>query len=146
MKKLLIFTFLTLAAIGCKKTVEEPQVTQIPEDIEMKRITSAPWLMYKATANGLNIWDVGVIESCQKDDTYKFYKDSSLMQYENANICSGNTDSTESSWSFYEGRKKLIGTILNITDTAEIVLLDDNFLNVKLDYEGSPVVIYFKKK
>ncbi|MBL7835918.1 MAG: hypothetical protein JNM67_00230 [Bacteroidetes bacterium] len=145
MRKLLIFTCLTLTLLACKKTEEEPKVTPVPEDIEMKRITSAPWLMYKATANSLNIWDVGVIEPCQKDDTYKFYKDSSLMQYENANICSGNTDSTESYWSFYEGRKKLIGTILNITDTAEILLLDDNFMNVKIDYEGSPVVLYFKK-
>ena len=112
----------------------------------MKRITSHDWIMYKVTLGGLNMWDAGVIQSCQKDDSYKFYKDSVLMTYENANVCSGNSDSTESSWQFFDGRKKLVGTILGSTDTADILLLDDLNLNVQVDYSGSPAVIYFKKK
>lgn len=147
MRKLVLFVVLSTALFACKKKTEDSvnNPAPAPEDLEMKRITSHDWIMYKVTLGGLNMWDAGVIQSCQKDDSYKFYKDSVLMTYENANVCSGNSDSTESSWQFFDGRKKLVGTILGSTDTADILLLDDLNLNVQVDYSGSPAVIYFKK-
>lgn len=141
-----LFILTAVIFVSCKKTEDEkPQVNNPPaSDIEMNRICAAPWKAYQVDVNNMNIWDL-LIEPCQKDDTYKFNRDSSLIHYENANVCSGMPDSSSSEWTFYEGRKKLIGTILGITDTAEIVTLQDNEMKLSVDYNGMPALIYFKK-
>lgn len=141
-----IFIFSVIIFAACKKTEDEkPQVNNTPtSDIEMNRICANPWKAYQVDVNNMNIWDL-LIEACQKDDTYKFNRDSSLIHYENTDVCSGMPDSSSSQWTFYEGRKKLIGTILGITDTAEIVTLQDNEMKLSVDYNGMPALIYFKK-
>jgi len=50
-----------------------------------------------------------------------------------------------SNWSFYDGRKKLIGSVLGINDTATILDLQDATMNLLVDYNGNPVTVYFKK-
>jgi hypothetical protein len=85
-----------------------------------------------------------MIEDCQKDDTYRFYRDSTLMVYDNTDKCSGGTDSTDSEWQFFDGRKKLIGTILGTTDTANVLVLDPSSMILGIDFDGSPLKVYFK--
>ena len=135
-----------IAFSACKKEIIIEQGMPAPEDVEMKRITAAPWIVYKVTLGGTDIWNLGLIPSCQKDDSYIFRRDSSLTQYENAEICAGGSDSTNSEWTFYEGRKKLIGSVLGIDDTATILDLQDASMNLLVDYNGNPVTVYFKKK
>lgn len=141
---------MALLAVGiyaCKKETETPQTNDPPAptvDIDLKNISAKPWVMYKAELAGINIWNSGMIPDCQKDDLYRFYKDSTLMTYENTKKCSGNTDSTESSWMFYNNKKQIIGTILGIEDTADVVTLNETTLNLSIDYQGSPVKLYFK--
>lgn len=130
---------------ACKKETIIETDKQPPVDVEMNRITANPWIVYKVTMGGTDIWNLGLIPSCQKDDTYKFSKDSTMTQYENAEICSGGTDSTISKWSFYDGRKKVIGSVLGINDTATILDLQDASMNLLVDYNGNPVTVYFKK-
>ena len=45
----------------------------------------------------------------------------------------------------YDGRKKLIGSVLGINDTATILDLQDATMNLLVDYNGNPVTVYFKK-
>lgn len=145
MKKLLIFGLLAVGFFACKKEDPQPGSNDVVEDIPMKRLTSFPWLVYKATLNGNNIWNLGLIDACQKDDTYKFNRDSSLINFENTNVCSGNPDSTMTDWRFYQGRDKLIATMLGITDTALILALDTADMQLQVNYQGSPVILFFKK-
>lgn len=150
MKKYLVFTFILVAAIAsCKKEKEEPEKKEDPkqEDLEMKRITKHQWIVYRVEVGGTDFWNFpGAFQTCQKDDSYRFYKDSTLMQYENTTFCSGGKDSTASSWQFYDGRKKLIGTLLGITDTVGIISLEDTTMQLLADYQGNPATIFFKKK
>jgi len=149
MKKLLFLSLLAFLAFeACKKkddpVVEPPKSTA---DVEMNRITKHQWTIYQLTVGGTDLWNFpGAFPSCQKDDSYRFYRDSTLMQYENSNVCSGNPDSTATSWRFYEGRKKIIGTILGLTDTVGVVSLEDSLMQLSVDYQGNPALIYFKKK
>lgn len=130
---------------ACKKDkVADPAPVVVQEDLELKKITSAPWKIYRVEVNGFDVYALAV-PACQQDDSYRFYKDSTLMQYENGNICSGNPDSTATRWQFYEGKTKLIGTVLGMTDTASIVTLEDALLKLSVDYNGNPAVIFFKK-
>jgi hypothetical protein len=145
MKYLFSVIVLVFLLNACKKETIIEQGAPAPEDIEMNRITANPWIVYKVTLGGTDIWNLGLIPSCQKDDTYKFRRDSSLTQYENSEVCSGGTDSTESTWTFYEGRKKIIGSVLGIDDTATILDLQETTMNLLVDYNGNPVTVYFKK-
>lgn len=147
MKKTLIVITAICALYACKKETETPSNTNntvIPEDLEMKKITAKPWLIYKAESNGVNVWNLGAVEKCQKDDTYRFYKDSLLKQYDNIDKCSGTTDSTDSEWYFYNNKKQLVGSILGLQDTVDIVTLSETELTVSLDYDGMPLKIFFK--
>lgn len=147
LSRLFLFVFVLLGLNACKKE-DPPKKTinndQPGTDVEMIKITASPWIAYRADFNGLNGWDF-LVEDCQKDDSYKFNKDSTVVQYENANICSGMPDSTTNNWNFYEGRKKLIGTFFGITDTATIITLLDKEMKLNVDYNGTPVTIYFKR-
>lgn len=146
MKQFLISLSFVLLLFSCKKEDVVDITPKQAEDLEMKFITAFPWIIYKVTLNGSNIWDIGLIEACLKDDSYSFKRDSSLIQFENKNICSGNPDSTVTQWTFYEGRKKIIASVLSLTDTAEILLLNESDMELMVDYEGSPVRVFFKKK
>lgn len=143
--------FLTYAACKKENNVQPLPGTNVtpivPVDHEMIRITRSEWLIYKVDANGTDVWQIpGIIETCTKDDTYRFYKDSILTSYENSNICSGRADSTRSNWQFIDGRKKLSATLLGGNDTADIVLLTDTTMNLLLNYNGTDATIFFKKK
>lgn len=146
MKKIfLVFAIISVWAVSCKKETESPaNPPAVTEDLELKRITSAPWKIYRVEVNGFDVYSLAV-PACQQDDSYRFYKDSTLMQYENGDICSGNPDSLATHWEFYDGKKKLIGTVLGMTDTASVVTIEDALLKLSVDYNGSPAVIFFKK-
>lgn len=147
MKKLSLIAVLVLLAYSCRKTGEDPapSTPQVVDDVEMRLITAFPWVAYKVSLSGVNIWDLGMIESCMKDDTYKFHKDSTFTQFENSNVCAGSEDSTQHDWMFYQGRKKIIGTFFGVRDTGEIMLLDTANFQVQVDYEGAPATLFFKK-
>lgn len=150
MKTRLIILAVLTGLAACKKEKDEyvqPEIVTDPpvqKDTIMDMISASSWLAYRADVNGFNVWDL-LVEDCTKDDTYRFYRDSTLMQYENTEVCPGSTDSSGSVWRFHEGRKKLIGTILNITDTAEILSLTKTEMKLSVDYNGTPALIYFKK-
>jgi hypothetical protein len=146
MKKVVFFfTLGCLCFCACKKKKEV--VDDKPkEDIEMQRITKHPWEVYKLVVSGSDIWNTFLIKDCQKDDYYRFSKDSVLTQYENTNICAGGTDSVSSEWHFYEGRKKLIGTILGMTDTADVIMLEETEMQLGVTFQDNPTVIHFRKK
>ncbi len=136
---------------GCKKKEDTPKTNDpvvVPtDDIEMKRISKHQWMIYKLELSGTDVWNNPlIVKDCERDDSYRFYKDSTLMKYENANICSGEADSTENTWQFYDGRKKIIGTLIGIKDTLGIVSLQDTFMQLSVDFMGNPALIYFKKK
>ncbi|MEZ4804579.1 MAG: hypothetical protein R2852_03625 [Bacteroidia bacterium] len=144
---LLIFVFSFAIISSCKKDKTEDEIkdNNTLSEVELNRISAFPWLIYKVEVSGADIWNLGLIPDCQKDDTYRFYKDSTLMSYENDDVCSGGMDSTASQWQFHDGKKKIIATIFGLKDTAEVKKLDDLNLHLSMDYEGSPALIYFKK-
>lgn len=148
MKKELLAIILLLLVFSCKKKEKGDDGPATPaQDIEMKRITQWKWLVYKVEVGGVDFWKLpGVIESCTKDNTYKFYKDSVLIQYENSEICSGADDSSRSEWQFIDGRKKLMATLFGMSDTANIVSLGDSTMQLGINYQGNDALIYFKKK
>lgn len=140
-----------LLMVSCKKeTPEKPddKTTNTPViNYEMLRISKPNWIIYKFELGGFDYWSIpGVIDACNKDNTYHFYTDSTLTTYENDNVCTGSTDSTRSTWQFLDNNKKIEATLLGITDTADILLLTDSTMNLSFDYNEQPAKVYFKKK
>lgn len=148
MKKEWLAIVLLLFVFSCKKKDKGDDGPGTPaQDIEMQRITRWKWLVYKVDVGGVDFWKLpGVIESCTKDNTYRFYRDSVLTQFENSEVCSGATDSSQSEWRFIDGRKKVMATLFGLSDTANVVSLGDSTMQLGINYQGSDAVIYFKKK
>jgi hypothetical protein len=149
------FQFTILAAIGlfffsCEKESSDqltPANNTTAVDYEMLHITKPEWLIYKVDAGGTDVWQLpGIISTCSKDDTYRFYKDSILTTFENKNICSGGTDSSRSRWQFIDGRKKVTATLLGTSDTATILELTDSTMRLFVNYMGTDATVFFKKK
>lgn len=147
MKKLFILTLIFSGLIySCKKTddkKEEPKV----EDLTYKKLTQNKWQVVKALSGNINVWTIpGLVESCLKDDYYRFKKDSVLTSYDYNNKCSGSPDSTNSTWYFIYGNTKVIrGTFFNQTSDATIIDLTDSTAQFRTLYNGSDVDIYFKR-
>ncbi len=136
---------------SCKKSKDTvtPVVpeTVIPVDYEMIRICKPEWLIYKVDVGGTDFWQIpGIFQTCMKDDTYRFYRDSVLTTFENKNICTGNSDSIHSRWNFMDGRKKIEGIFLGNRDTADVVKLTDSTMQLYVNYMGNDANIFFKKK
>jgi hypothetical protein len=147
----IVFTIAIFQFFSCKKEKtnvapgKEP-IVEAPVDIEMLRICKPNWLIYKVMVGSTDFWPIpGIFETCMKDDTYKFYKDSVLTTFENKMICSGNSDSSHSSWNFVDGRKKIAASFFGTTDTADIVLLTDSTMQLFVNYNGTDATIHFKK-
>ncbi|MEN9345219.1 MAG: hypothetical protein RLZZ60_688 [Bacteroidota bacterium] len=140
-------SFIAIACIlgllyACRKDIE--YIQPAPADTTLEKISQHDWTITRLDINGNNVFGL-VIPACQQDDSYRFYKDSVMSQYENANVCVGNADSSQSHWQLYNGTKSIIATVFGTTDTANIELITDTELTISLDYNGNPAVIYFKK-
>ncbi|MES2617051.1 MAG: hypothetical protein V4613_04180 [Bacteroidota bacterium] len=140
-----------LIVASCKKEQpvkpDDQTTTQPVINYEMLRITKPYWTIYKFVLGGIDYWSIpGIIDACNKDNTYRFYKDSVLTTYENDNVCTGSTDSSRTNWKFLNNNKKIEATLLGTTDTADILLLTDSTMDLSIDYNGQPAKIYFKKK
>ncbi len=149
MQKVFISAIIIALAYSCKKKVEPPKTPEnfTPAvDSIMLKLTAHQWEIYDVKTSGTSVWNFpGVIQKCLKDDSYRFYKDSLLVSYENTLKC-GTDDSTTSDWQFIDGRKKVKATILNLTDTADIISLSNDKMQLALEYNGSPAEIYFRKR
>jgi hypothetical protein len=126
---------------ACEKDINTLPITV---DTTLEKISQHNWTIYRLDINGNNVFGL-VIPACQQDDSYRFFKDSVMSQYENANVCEGNADSSQSRWQLYNGNKSMIATVFGTTDTAKIENITDTELTISLDYNGNPAVIYFKK-
>ncbi len=147
MRKVFIMAVLfSLVIFSCKKSntkQDEPKV----EDLTYKKLTQNKWQVVKAISGNINVWTFpGLVESCLKDDYYRFKKDSVLTSFDYVNKCSGSPDSTNSTWYFINGNtKSLRGTFFNQTSDATIIDLTDSTAQFRTLYNGSDVDIYFKK-
>ena len=142
MKYLLSIILLLTIVYSCRKSTID--FDKIPVDTTLETISQHDWTIYRLDMNGMNVFGL-VIPACQQDDSYRFYKDSIISQYDNSNKCVGNSDSTLSHWQFYNGTKTIIATVFGTTDTAQIESITDTELKLSLDYNGNPAIIYFKK-
>lgn len=142
MKYPLCLFILITCFYSCRKSTID--LDKIPVDTTLETISKHDWTIYRLDMNGMNVFGL-VIPACQQDDSYRFYKDSIMSQYDNSNKCVGNSDSTLSQWQFYNGTKSIIATVFGTTDTAQIESITDTELKLSLDYNGNPAIIYFKK-
>ena len=136
---------LIVSAVACRKPVGcDVCPSEIVVDSTLETLSKHNWTIYRLDMNGLDVFGL-VIPTCQQDDSYRFFKDSVMSQYDNNNKCAGNSDSTNSHWQFYNGTKSLIATVVGTTDTAQIESITGSELKLSLDYNGNPAIIYFKK-
>ncbi len=140
---------LSVLILACKKNKsdgsESPAKTTF--DSTSIHITTPLWVIYDVQSSGISVWGLpGIIDNCLKDNTYKFYPDSVLTSFENTNKCSGSADSTQSQWYLFNKNKNMVATILDVTDTAEIIKITSDRMQLLIDYEGNPVNAFFKKK
>lgn len=146
--RLILFSVIacSIAMYSCKKTSTKQDKPKV-EDLTYKKLTQNKWQVVKAISGNINVWTIpGLVESCLKDDYYRFKKDSVLTSYDYINKCSGSPDSTISTWYFIDGNTQIIrGTFFNQTSDASIVNLTDSTAQFRTLYNGSDVDIYFKK-
>lgn len=89
MKKIFISTIVIALAYSCKKKAEPPKAPDSASaNLEMQQITAHQWEIYDVKTGGFSVWNIpGIIQNCLKDDSYRFYKDSLLVSYENTLKC-----------------------------------------------------------
>jgi len=116
-----------------KDKVEEPKAKTKTE-----LITAGKWQM---SAGTLTMNNMGVdttydlfadMEACEKDDFMTFGTDGKGAEDEGATKCDPADDQTTSgTWKFYENETKLIITVDDDADTADIIELTETTLKLK---------------
>jgi len=134
--------------------MEDP-VPMPPTTQKNDLLTSKTWKMSALTINPgydtsiagfpVTIYDAfNIIPPCKKDDTYKFNKDSSFVESEEANVCSPSASGT-GVW-FFNPSKTEVTTILNKDTTVYIIneLSETRFIATSrkpMDYNGKSYIV-----
>lgn len=110
---ILALALVVVTATGCKKSSgnnsDRPAL-----------LTKAPWKLVSLLNNGVEI-----IEDCDKDDVETYTSAGVYTFNKGADDCGGAEDNKTADWKFIDNNTKIV---YGSTDTAVIVILDDNTL------------------
>ena len=112
MKKTLLFLGTIAVLSGCKKSDESPATASSRTDL----LTAKSWRLaaVTVTANGLPVPSSVFIEDCDKDDTFKFNADKTLVQDAGASKCNTSDPQTQAgTWAFNSDQSKLTIAVPN---------------------------------
>jgi hypothetical protein len=140
----LVFTFSVFFVVSCKKkddkTVEPPQS---PQPSRTDLITAKLWKISGLTSGSSDLWNSGLVDPCNKDNTYRFKVNNILTAYDLPTKCNGSDpDSTNNPWTFTDNDTRIYVKInLNTTveDTASIIELTESKIVLDADYNSVPV-------
>jgi len=127
--------FLLIGAVavlgGCKKSDESPAAASSRADL----LTAKSWRLSTATvtANGFPVPSNVFIQDCNKDDTFKFNADKTVMQDAGAIKCNTSDPQTQAdTWSLNSDQSKLTISIPNspLNGEADVRELTPNTLRI----------------
>lgn len=139
-----------LAFTACKDKEDPPATNNGSSKSRKELITLKNWKISSLITSNTDIWGTAFVESCNKDNQYKFRSDDSLVLYDMSSKCSpSDPDSSTSMYKLYNGDKQIILNVkltssITVKDTADIVTLDENTLQLNAEYSGLPATITFK--
>ena len=130
MKKIFLSLGVIAALSGCKKSDESPATTSRTDLLTAKswRLTTAT-----VTVGGAPVASSTLIQDCNKDDTFKFNADKTLVQDAGAIKCNTSDPQTQTgTWSLNSDQTKLTISIPNspLNGEAEVRELTTSTLRI----------------
>ena len=151
LKPIILLSVVSLFVYSCEKTENKPDNNNNngSSKTKLELLTQKNWKVSSLVSSGQDLWNSFLIESCNKDNQYRFRTDDSLSLYDMTSKCSPtDPDSSVSAYKFYNNNTQLIlnvkltsTNILN--DTADIVELNETTLKINAEYSGVPATISF---
>lgn len=151
LKPIILLSVVSLFVYSCEKTENKPDNNNNngSSKTKVELLTQKNWKVSSLVSSGQDLWNSFLIESCNKDNQYRFRTDDSLSLYDMASKCSPtDPDSSVSIYKFYNNNTQLIlnvkltsTNVLN--DTTDIVELSETLLKINATYSGIPATISF---
>jgi hypothetical protein len=151
LKPIILLSVVSLFVYSCEKTENKPDNNNNngSSKTKLELLTQKNWKVSSLVSSGQDLWNSFLIESCNKDNQYRFRTDDSLSLYDMASKCSPtDPDSSVSIYKLYNNNTQLIlnvkltsTTVLN--DTTDIVELSETLLKINATYSGIPATISF---
>lgn len=151
LKPIILLSVVSLFVYSCEKTENKPDNNNNngSSKTKVELLTQKNWKVSSLVSSGQDLWNSFLIESCNKDNQYRFRTDDSLSLYDMASKCSPtDPDSSVSIYKLYNNNTQLIlnvkltsTNVLN--DTTDIVELSETLLKVNATYSGIPATISF---
>ena len=151
LKPIILLSVVSLFVYSCEKTENKPDNNNNngSSKTKLELLTQKNWKVSSLVSSGQDLWNSFLIESCNKDNQYRFRTDDSLSLYDMASKCSPtDPDSSVSIYKLYNNNTQLIlnvkltsTNVLN--DTTDIVELSETLLKINATYSGIPATISF---
>jgi len=151
LKPIILLSVVSLFVYSCEKPEEDNTNNNNNGSTKTKSelLTQKNWKVSSLVSSGQDLWNSFLIESCNKDNQYRFRTDDSLSLYDMNSKCSPtDPDSSVSIYKLYNNNTQLIlnvkltsTNILN--DTTDIVELSETLLKINTIYSGIPATISF---
>ncbi len=151
LKPIILLSVVSLFVYSCEKTENKPDNNNNngSSKTKLELLTQKNWKVSSLVSSGQDLWNSFLIESCNKDNQYRFRTDDSLSLYDMTSKCSPtDPDSSVSIYKFYNNNTQLIlnvkltsTNVLN--DTTDIVELSETLLKINATYSGIPATISF---
>ncbi|MCC6818382.1 MAG: hypothetical protein IT245_05795 [Bacteroidia bacterium] len=146
---ILLISSLVVLAYACKKE-DKKDDDQTKSKPKSELIQASQWKVNSLVSGSMDVWNTPFVDACNRDNQYKFRSDDSLVLFDMTSKC--NTSDPDSTVSFYKLIDNDTKIILNvnltstvaINDTADIIVLDENTLQLNAEYSGLPATITFK--
>jgi hypothetical protein len=151
LKPIILLSVVSLFVYSCEKTENKPDNNNNngSSKTKLELLTQKNWKVSSLVSSGQDLWNSFLIESCNKDNQYRFRTDDSLSLYDMASKCSPtDPDSSVSIYKLYNNNTQLIlnvkltsTNVLN--DTTDILELSETLLKINATYSGIPATISF---
>ena len=104
LKPIILLSVVSLFVYSCEKTENKPDNNNNngSSKTKLELLTQKNWKVSSLVSSGQDLWNSFLIESCNKDNQYRFRTDDSLSLYDMTSKCSPtDPDSSVSIYKFY---------------------------------------------
>lgn len=132
MKNISLCAIMLLALNSCKKEKDE----RVKEKTAVELLTQKKWILIRYGFDDNNNQQVDehedMIQDCQNDNTYEFFRDSTGLVKENEKVCGTGNPVSAFTWQFANGNKELVLS----WNSASVVTLNETSLVLRHKIPG----------
>ena len=132
MKNISLCAIMLLALNSCKKEKDE----RVKEKTAVELLTQKKWILIRYGFDDNDNQQVDehedMIQDCQDDNSYEFFRDSTGLVKENEKVCGTGDPVSDFNWHFANGNKELVLS----WDTARVLALNETSLVLRFQIPG----------